>query len=589
MAALKALWKAFAFAVRVAPIWVVVALVLTVVTGIALPAQVYLVGMTVAQFEDAQPGSIYMAPMIALASTYGVAAAISTFRQVGSDHLGARVAVGAQSRLLESFGHIVVEDLMDPDVRDRIDIVWGTARDRLSSFISSAIGWTSTVVSAVGVFAVLCTFSPLIGALVGLASLGPILTTPYLLRAYRTSLQHSAPVSREVSVGAVYIVSSEGYRDLKASGSYSLMREGLVDAMWRSARIQLTFTNRQGAAGIFLFAWIIVTLSVAMFVMANSGYGAADIAAVLSAMTALNSLVAVFVTGGTLIQQLPFVGQLFEVLHGGAGFLSKSCGAARTTSGDQVGADGKHFQAPDRGDFWIRGVGFSYKSSPKVLDGVDLTLRSGEITALVGRNGEGKTTLMRVLQGAYMPSSGVLHYGDSCITGLMPSLVGSLSCSVQQDVPRPPMTVHDYLCCGRDVPEARLNEVLKQVGVDFLGDGRIRRRIGPELENGTDFSGGQWQKLSIARLLLSESPLWLLDEPASALDPESEIELMRTLRREMGPDRIVVIVSHRLSTVLQADTYALMSNGRVEEVGAPRDAIVREDSALRRLFTAQIT
>lgn len=182
-----------------------------------------------------------------------------------------------------------------------------------------------------------------------------------------------------------------------------------------------------------------------------------------------------------------------------------------------------------------------------------------------------------------------MHYGSRNVTAELTDLVGELTCSVQQDVPRPPITVNDYLTNGRDIADSRVDDALERAGVTFLNAERRTRRIGPEFEGGTDFSGGEWQKLSIARLLLSDAPIWFLDEPASALDPESELELMNTLRHDLGPERIVVIVSHRLSTVLQADSYAMVSGGRIVEQGNPRSATERQDSALRRLFAAQIT
>lgn len=204
----RALWWTLRFAIRATPLWFIIAILLTVVTGLTLPVQVYLIRVTVAHFETGQSSPVPMPYLIALSSTFGIAAAIGTFSQVGGQHLGRRIAVRAQSDLLGMFQELDVEDVLDSSVRNRMDIVWGTARDRLAVFISGGITLASTAVSSVGVFAVLWSISPLITALVGLASLGPVLTTPYLLRAYRIMLQEAAPADREVSVGAVYIVSS---------------------------------------------------------------------------------------------------------------------------------------------------------------------------------------------------------------------------------------------------------------------------------------------------------------------------------------------------------------------------------------------
>lgn len=173
------------------------------------------------------------------------------------------------------------------------------------------------------------------------------------------------------------------------------MRKQLVSALWRSSRIQLTFRNREGLTGFFMLGWTTLTLSIAIAIMSNSGYSAAEIAATLSAMTALNTLISLFVNGGALVQQIPFVGELFETLH--HGFVAGHRDSRESIVHRQPSDVERAQLLPPPGPLEARGLSFAYGDALPVLTDITVRFEPGTITALVGRNGEGKSTLMRIL------------------------------------------------------------------------------------------------------------------------------------------------------------------------------------------------
>ena len=139
-----------------------------------------------------------------------------------------------------------------------------------------------------------------------------------------------------------------------------------------------------------------------------------------------------------------------------------------------------------------------------------------------------------------------------------------------QNVPQPPIVLRDYLRGDRQVGDDEIHAQARALGIEFLTPAMLDQRIGREFRDGFAVSGGQWQKLAVLRLLLSPEPVWILDEPSSALDPEAELQIMDALRAA-SRHRIVVIVTHRASTALRGDRVILLDNGRIALDGSPED------------------
>ncbi|MGH3834140.1 MAG: ABC transporter ATP-binding protein [Pseudonocardiaceae bacterium] len=267
-----------------------------------------------------------------------------------------------------------------------------------------------------------------------------------------------------------------------------------------------------------------------------------------------------FTSVGGLLESAPFLADLDR-------FVS---------SGPPAQPPGRKRPLTDR--IALRGVSFIYPARDRpAVDAVDIEIRAGEVVALVGENGSGKTTLAKIVAGLYEPATGTRHWDG----GTVPASDIRASVSVIfQDFVRYQMTVRDNIVIGdgdRPASEDAVVEAARRAGVlgavRELPDG-VDTMLGRELDEGTDISGGQWQRLALARALYRDTPLVVLDEPTAALDPRAEHELFADVRAVLD-GRAALLISHRFSSTRLADRIYVMDGGRVVECGTHDELMAR--------------
>jgi ABC-type multidrug transport system fused ATPase/permease subunit len=220
---------------------------------------------------------------------------------------------------------------------------------------------------------------------------------------------------------------------------------------------------------------------------------------------------------------------------------------------------------------------------------VSLELRPGQVVALVGLNGSGKTTLANLLAGLHPPDSGRLLHDGLPVTDL--TAHRARTAVVFQDFTRYKFPALDNIAFGRPHTTAdptRVREAARQAGaLEFLTElpDSLHTPLGKEFTGGTDLSGGQWQRLALARAFYRDAPLVILDEPTAALDAQAEDRLFTRLRR-LFTGRTVVLISHRLRSVRHADRIYVLHAGRVVEEGN-HETLLRADGHYATLFRTQ--
>ena len=209
----------------------------------------------------------------------------------------------------------------------------------------------------------------------------------------------------------------------------------------------------------------------------------------------------------------------------------------------------------------------------EVLKGISFSLEKGEVLAIIGSSGGGKTTVSRLAARFWDPDSGRITVGGMDVTGVDPELLLSLYSIVFQDVTLFDNTVMENIRIGRrdatdeEVMEAgRLAQCLPFV--EKLPDG-WSTMIG---ENGCELSGGERQRISIARAFLKNAPIILLDEATASLDAENESAIQKALSRLVS-DKTVLVIAHRMRTVENADKVVVLSSGHVAEEGRPSELL----------------
>ena len=241
-------------------------------------------------------------------------------------------------------------------------------------------------------------------------------------------------------------------------------------------------------------------------------------------------------------------------------------------------------------------VSFAYpQTSNLILKDFSYTFHIGKSYAIVGINGAGKTTLIKLLLGFYDNYEGNIYIDNQDIRELNQQELRAYFSVVYQDFARYPLSIRDYLNLGlamEKVSEAgktgRMIEALKEVGiyeeVCYLPEG-LDTQLGKLFDDGSELSGGQWQRLAIARGIISSALVKVLDEPTAAIDPVSEMEIY-SIFKKVSKQQLTLIITHRLGATKLTDEILVMAEGRVQESGS-FDILMELGGLYSEMFKAQ--
>ena len=266
--------------------------------------------------------------------------------------------------------------------------------------------------------------------------------------------------------------------------------------------------------------------------------------------------------------------------------MSLSLKRVRAIENEPIQTGSTSFE-PQGYDVAFDDVGFAYADGEDVLDGVSFTAREGQVTALVGASGSGKSTAVKLASRFWDVSSGAVFVGGVDVSTVDPETLLSSFSEVFQDVVLFDDTVRENIRLGKKnatdeevlaaAKAARCDEFVERLpnGYDTL--------IG---ENGGRLSGGERQRISIARALLKNAPIVLLDEATASLDVENETQVQAALS-ELLQGKTVLVIAHRMRTVDNADKIVVLEGGRVVEQGSPAELREKPEGRYRRMLELQ--
>ncbi len=303
------------------------------------------------------------------------------------------------------------------------------------------------------------------------------------------------------------------------------------------------------------------------------------------------------ITTGALIAGVILTGRAMAPLGQVAGLLSRVNGAYASykslnelmTVQSEVDPNRDYLSRPNlQGKIEFRDVCFAYPGqSARTLDDVSFTIEPGERVAILGKNGSGKSTIVRQLTGIFEPNDGSVLVDDTDIRQLHPNDLRANIGSVLQDVCLFSGSIKENIALGiESISDEEILTAAKIAGVhDFVGAtaGGYDQRLA---ERGEGLSGGQRQAIALARALVSKPSILLLDEPSSALDGQAEAALIARLDRATT-GRTLLVVTHRMSMVKLVDRIIVLDRGRVV-VDGPRDSVLHAMAATRDTQTKQI-
>ncbi|SFY52954.1 ABC transporter ATP-binding protein [Streptomyces sp. F-1] len=314
-------------------------------------------------------------------------------------------------------------------------------------------------------------------------------------------------------------------------------------------------------------------------VLATSALGGAFLLLTWAALAwlAMTGRVALPVAATAVVAVQATLGALTQFVQNGAAMFHTSLYLADMRSFLDMAAE----RAPKRGESTIPEqveeirldeAVYRYPGQDEpAVDGVSLTLRRGEIIAIVGENGSGKSTLTRLVTGILLPDKGRVLWDGTDLAGARPDSVWSRTALVPQDFACWPLRARENITLGqpRGHDDALVWEAVDAVGmreaVEGLPQG-LDTLLAREVYGGVELSGGQWQRLACARALYRRTPLLILDEPTSQMDPRGEHRIFLEIKR-IAARRMTIVVTHQLENTRLADRIVVLRHGRIVEEG----------------------
>ncbi len=465
-------------------------------------------------------------------------------------------------RVMEHASRLDLESYEDPVFYDKLERARVQATDRIA--MVQAIGTVvQQVITALSLSIGIVWFSPWLLALLVIAVVPAFLgESHFAFEGYSLNIGQT-PVRRQLDYLRTLGASKESAKELKLfglsgflSGEYTRLSNLLYDQNVHLARRRLVasalLSLLSTAAYYGAYAYVIYQT-----VLGRLSWGSLQFLAGALAGASTN-IQNIFSTFSSIADQSLFLTDLVEFLRVQPRIDSKP---------DAIPAP-----RPIRDGFSFERVSFTYpKTERLVLDGLDLRIERGERIALIGENGQGKTTLVKLLTRLYDPTAGRILLDGVDLREYNVEDLHSQIGVIFQDFVRYEMSARENIAAGSigtageaavrlAARKSRAEDVILRLprGYDQL--------LGRRFEGGVDLSGGEWQKLALARAYLRDAQILVLDEPTASLDAPSEYEVFQRFA-ELTAGRMALLISHRFSTVRMADRIVVLADGRIAEQG----------------------
>jgi ATP-binding cassette, subfamily B, bacterial len=548
---------------------------LQLAAGLSLAGQL-LVARSVLQRIEAQAGApdlLAIVPQIALFGALLVVVALAAVAQREQQRiLSEEVTKYTTGHVLDVATAVELIEFDRPAFYDRLERARVNASTRPVQITSGVLGLLSSGAAVVAVGIALVAVEPMVALVVGLGGLPTLYFNRLAARALHAYTIAQTPGDRRRAYLFQILTRKDEAQEIRAFDSQAYLRDehdrlfdARIEATHRVAGKRILFGVSSGAimASVTVGAIVVVLVFIQRGRL-SLGDAALTLGALIIVSGRLRGLVA---STGSLYEGALFLTDFTDFVEAGRGELDRRRHAEKVEPFRELVLDDVAFTYPSR----------TFPS----LTGVSLTIRRGEVLALVGENGSGKTTLTKLLAGLYRPDHGVIRWDGVDRTEEELSVLREHVTVIFQDFARYFLTAHQNVAISRHAAlddTGRVERAAAQAGaaayIEELPDG-YDSLLGPSFVGGSDLSLGQWQRLALARAYFRDAPMLILDEPTASLDPRGEFEIFEHVR-DLAAGNTVVLVSHRFSNVRIADRIVVLDRGRIVEIGSHEELMAAE-------------
>jgi len=472
-------------------------------------------------------------------------------------------------RLMEHAATLDLEDFEDSEMQDRLDRARRQTVGR-SALMGQLFGQAQDVVTVISFAAGLVVLAPWLIALL-IVALVPAFLGEAHFNAQSYSLNFAfTPERRMVDYLRLTGASVETAKEVKIFGLNAFLIDRYRDLSQRFYADNRALAKRRALWGSVFAALGTIGYYVAYALIAwrtvHGEFSVGDLTFLSASFRRLRNLLENLLIG-------------FSQLAGQALYLDDLYSFFNTEPEIVSPPDALPFPRPIREGFVFEDVGFRYPGAERwAVRNLSFSLAAGEVLALVGENGAGKTTLVKLLARLYDPDEGrILLDGRDLRDYDLAALRAHIGV-IFQDFVRYAFTAATNVAVGR-IEEREDRPRIEHAAEQSLADAVIRRLpqgydqiMSKRFRDGVDLSGGEWQKIAIARAYMRDADLLILDEPTAALDARSEFEVFQRFK-ELSAGKTAVLISHRFSTVRMADRILVLDGGRTEEIGTHEELL----------------
>jgi ATP-binding cassette subfamily B protein len=496
--------------------------------------------------------------------------------------LSEKISTETSVRLMEHAARLDLEDFEDSEFQDRLERARAQAAGR-TGLMSQLFGQAQDLVTIASLAAGLLVYAPWLIALLAVALIPAFIGEAHFNAQLYWMNYHRAPERRELDYVRQVAASAETAKEVKIFGLHRFLIDRYLELAVSFFRANRRIAVRRAAWGsvltaistiayYFAYAYIVWRTLLGEFSIGNLTFLAGS-------FLRLRGLLEQLLTGfSSVAGQALYLDDLFSFFEIEPEIVSP--------------ANPHPFPSPIREGFTFEDVGFRYPGAERwAVRNLSFQLRAGEVLALVGENGAGKTTLVKLLARLYDPDEGhILLDGHDLKEYDLAELRRNIGV-IFQDFVRFHLSAADNIAVGLIEARADRERVVKAAQRGLADEviaklpGGYEQLIGKRFKTGIDLSGGEWQKIAIARAYMRDAQVLILDEPTAALDARAEFEVFQRFK-ELSAGKTAVLISHRFSSVRMADRIVVLGDGRVEAVGT-HEALLAQGGRYAELFELQ--